>query len=137
MSDLNEMFRAKGPLFGAKARACVLWFVLTVCWASEPTSSASQRWHNAEGGPIQEDLLLQLLRPVGGGIKSSAARHSEETARSFAYSYVAGPIQPGGDLGTVFVDSTEEAMAECSRLIECRGFTFTNSTGARPVTTHN
>ena len=97
---------------------------LLLLWA---TQISSRVWHNREGGPIQEDPLERLLqRPLKIGIEQTAAKHNARVADTFDYS--AGSIAPGGELGMVVVDSTEEAQAACSALVECRGFTFTNST---------
>ena len=110
-----------------------------------------QGWMNAAGGPVRRDPVDELLRshspapegfniPVlhhqGGGrsrddsvngtgmLRGSKAGVSAALKTRFPYVYSAGFLAAGNDIGSVEVESYEDALALCTAAITCKGITY-------------
>jgi len=88
---------------------------------------------NAAGGPVRRDPVEELLRsrppvpegssiPVGGVIRHGVSAVAQKT--KFPYLYGAGFLAAGNDIGSVEVESYEDALALCTADITCKGITY-------------
>ena len=90
---------------------------------------------NAAGGPVLRDPITEMTErqapdpsdlsiPILDGTTEtihSATRAAEKSA--YNYTFAAGFLDAGNDLGSVFVNSAQDALALCTTTIRCQGIT--------------
>ena len=90
---------------------------------------------NEAGGPVLRDPITAITErqapdPSDRSIPildtTPEAIVEAKTAASktvFNYTFAAGFLDAGNDLGSAFVDSAQDALALCTTAIRCRGIT--------------